>query len=216
MPAVHFAIAAIPVAVYFILVGALRLRTRPLVTTGWRDTLTLGIAASGLVAIGPMQLFFPVKAAAQWHEWVWLALFVLYALGLAMVLLSSRPRLVAYGMSERQFTDCLLLAARLVDERANWDSDVLSLPDAAMQLALEPSGSRRVNQVALVGYLRNMEDWLKLEREFVRAGQQVPCPRSTAGWPFVLFGAMLLAFSILPLLSDPNQALSQLKEFLTR
>lgn len=216
MPAVHFAIAAIPVAVYFLLVGALRLRTRPLITSGWRDTLTLGIAASGLVAIGPMQLFFPAKAASQWHEWVWLALFALYGLGLTMVMLGSRPRLVAYGMNERQFTDCLLLAARQVDERAHWDSDVLSLPEAALQLALEPSGSRRVHQVTLVGYLRDMESWLKLEREFVKSGQQISCPRATAGWPLVMFGGMLLAWSVLPLLSEPDQALAQLKEFLTR
>ena len=98
MPALHFAIAAIPVAIYFILVGALRLRRHPLVTTGWRDTLTLGIAASGFVAIGPMQLFFPNQAASRWHAWVWLALFVLYLLGLMMLLLIAKPPLVVYGM----------------------------------------------------------------------------------------------------------------------
>ena len=108
MPSVHMAIAVIPIALYFMLVGGLRLRNRPLVTTGWRDTLTLGIAASGLVAIGPMQLFFPTQAAARWHAWVWLALFALYALGLMMLLLSCKPRLVAYGMDEQQFIDTLL------------------------------------------------------------------------------------------------------------
>ncbi len=216
MPAVHFAIAAIPVAIYLILVGALRLRTRPLVTTGWRDTLTLGIAASGLVAIGPMQLFFPVKAAAQWHEWVWLALFVLYALGLTMFLLSSKPRLVAYGMDEKQFLDTLRDAARQVDELAQWESDVLTLPNSSMQLALEPSGTQRVHQVVYVGFLRNMQDWLQLEREFVRASRLITCPRSAAGWPFVLMGLLLLGFAVAPLLADPQQAHSQLREFLAR
>lgn len=214
MPAVHFAIAAIPIAVYFILIGVLRLRTRPLITSGWRDTLTLGIAASGLVALGPMQLFFPAQAAARWHAWVWVALFALYALGLMMLLFSSKPRLVAYGMDAQQFTASLLAAAREVDERAHWNGDVLCLPDAAIQLALEPNGTARVHQVALIGMLRNLADWIKLERAFVRLGSQTTCPRSNAGWPFTLAGSCLLAMAIIPLINDPNQAVAQLKDFL--
>lgn len=216
MPSVHFAIAAIPVAVYFILVGGLRLRTRPLVTNGWRDTLTLGIAASGLIAIGPMQLFFPAQAAARWHAWVWLALFVLYALGLLMTLISTRPRLVAYGMDDQQFLQALLSAARQVDEQAHWSGEVLTLPMAGLQLALEPSGTWRVQQMVHVGVLRNVQDWVRLEREFVKAGQQVVCPRSNAGWPFVVGGILLLTTAVAPLINDPNQALAQLKEFLAR
>jgi len=216
MPSVHIAIATIPVAIYFIMVGGLRLRKRPLVTTGWRDTLTLGIAASGLIAIGPMQLFFPEQAAARWQAWVWLALFALYALGLLMLLLSSKPRLVAYGMDEHQFLETLLCAAREVDEQAKWQGEVLSLPMAAIQLALEPSGTFRVQQVVHVGMLRNLQDWVKLERAFVKAGSQVICPRSNAGWPFVLSGLILLAIAVVPLVNDPQHALAQLKEFLAR
>lgn len=214
MPAVHFAIAVIPVAVYLFLIGVLRLRTRPLVTTGWRDTLTLGIAASGLIALGPMQLFFPAQAAARWHAWVWLALFALYALGLMMLLLSCKPRLIAYGMDDTQFTESLLRAAQEVDEQAYWSGDVLSLPSALIQLAIEPSGSARVHQVVLVGMLRNLTKWLELERAFVRSGSQTTCPRSNAGWPFTLIGLLLLAWAIIPLVSDPNQALAQLRDFL--
>lgn len=216
MPSVHMAIAVIPIALYFLLVGGLRLRKRPLVTTGWRDMLTLGIAASGLVAIGPMQLFFPTQAAAHWHAWVWLALFALYALGLLMLLLSSKPRLVAYGMDEQQFVDVLLAAAREVDDQAQWNGEVLTLPTAAMQLALEPSGTLRVHQVAHVGLLRNIQDWVKLERALVRAGSQVACPRSQAGWPFVICGLLLLTVAVVPLVNDPQQALVQLREFLMR
>lgn len=214
MPAVHFAIAAIPIAVYFILIGALRLRTRPLVTSGWRDTLTLGIAASGLIALGPMQLFFPAQAAARWHAWVWLALFALYALGLMMLLLSCKPRLIAYGMDDNQFADSLLRAAQEVDAQAHWTSDVLSLPNALLQLAVEPSGTARVHQVVLVGMLRNLSSWLELERAFVRCANQTTCPRSNAGWPFTIIGLFLLSWAIIPLVSDPNQALAQLKDFL--
>ncbi|MEZ6134540.1 MAG: hypothetical protein R3C53_06495 [Pirellulaceae bacterium] len=212
----HFAIAAIPLAVYFILVGGLRLRKHPLITTGWRDTLTLGIACSGLVAIGPMQLFFPDHFAARWHTWVWLALFLLYVLGLLLVLLSCKPRLIAYGLDELQFRESLLTAAQQVDPAANWTGSVLTLPGSGIQLADEPSGTARVHQVAHVGLLHNIQDWLRLEKAFVAVGSQLACPRSWAGWPFVLGGCLLLVAAIAPLLSDPAAALAQLKEFLDR
>ncbi|MCA9133429.1 MAG: hypothetical protein KDA45_09755 [Planctomycetales bacterium] len=214
MASVHFAIAFIPVAIYFILMGGLRLRTRPLVTTGWRDMLTLGIAASGLVAVGPMQLFFPTQAAARWQGWVWLALLVLYLLGLVMGLLSCKPRLVSYGMSAAQFYTALLAAAQELDAEAAWNGEVLTLPASGMQLAMEPSGAQRVHQVVHVGLLNNLQLWLKLERAFVASGATVNCPRSTAGWPFVLGGCLLLMIAISPLLADPNEALAQLRDFL--
>ena len=213
---VHFAIATIPIAVYFILIGALRLRNRPLVTTGWRDTLTLGIAASGLVAIGPMQLFFPSRAAESLQGWVWVALFALYVLGLFLVLLSCKPRLIAYGLDEPQFRETLVEAATEVDPNATWNGEVLSMPGCGIQLALEPSGSARVQQVMHVGLLHNLQDWLRLERAFVKKGSKVRCPRSIAGWPFVIAGTLLFSFALIPMISNPSGALAQLREFLTR
>lgn len=216
MSSLHFAIAFIPVAVYFILIGGLRLRTRPLVTTGWRDTLTLGIAAIGLVMIGPMQLFFPDRAADQLQGWVWFALLALYLLGLFLVLLSSKPRLIAYGLDETQFRDALLSAAQSVDEAAQWSGDVLSLPASGIQLAYEPSGTTKVQQVSHVGLLHDLQEWLKLEQAFVRSGGSIPCKQSIAGWPFVMIGLALLAFAIYPMVSDPQDTLAQFKAFFSR
>jgi hypothetical protein len=216
MQPVHYAIAAIPMAIYFVLIGALRLRRRPLVTSGWRDTLTLGLAASGFVAIGPMQLFFPSQAAARWHAWVWLALFLLYLLSLTMLLLNSRPRLIAYGMTDSQFDIALLSAAHEIDPSANWQGEVLNMPHSAMQLAKETTGATRVQQIVHLGMLQNVQDWLALERSFVKQAAHVRCVPGFAGWPFVIAGMLLLASAVGPLLADPGTALAQLQRFLDR
>ena len=213
---VQYAVAIIPVAIYFILIGVLRLRTRPLVTSGWRDTLTLGIASAGLVAVGPMQLFTPPQAVERWHAWVWLALLCLYVLGLTLILLSGKPRLIAYGLDHHQFRDVLFQSAKRVDDQCHWSADVLSMPLSGMQLALEGTGSLRVQQATHVGMLQNLEHWMKLEREFVHMGGKVACPRSTAGWPLLLVGSGLLLSSIIPLIRDPAAALAQLQIFLDR
>ena len=213
---VQYAVAIIPVAIYFILIGVLRLRTRPMVTSGWRDTLTLGIASAGLVAVGPMQLFTPPQAVERWHSWVWVALLCLYVLGLTLILLNGKPRLIAYGLDHLQFREVLYQSAKLVDDQAHWSADVLSMPLSGMQLALEGTGSSRVQQATHVGMLQNLEHWMKLEHEFVRLGGQTTCPRSIAGWPLLIVGSGLLLSSIIPLIRDPAAALAQLQNFLDR
>lgn len=213
---IHVAIAIIPVAIYLLLIGALRLRTRPLLTSGWRDTLTLGIAAAGLVAVGPMQLFMPPQAVERWHAWVWLMLLGLYLLTLVMVLLNSKPRLIAYGLTEPQFRSVLLEAAQQVDPTSQWDGEVLNLPNCSMQVAMEGTGSAHVHQVAHVGLLRNVDRWFELERNFVRLGGVVNCPRSLSGIPIVLAGIIFLLAGIIPLVTYPDAALAQLQNFLTR
>ncbi len=213
---VQYAVAIIPVAIYFILIGVLRLRTRPMVTSGWRDTLTLGIASAGLVAVGPMQLFTPPQAVERWHAWVWVALLCLYALGLTLILLNGKPRLIAYGLDHSQFRDVLFQSAKQVDDQSHWSADVLSMPLSGMQLALEGTGSSRVQQATHVGMLQNLDHWMKLEQEFVRQGGKTTCPRSIAGWPLLIVGSALLLSSIIPLIRDPAAALAQLQNFLDR
>ncbi|GIW97876.1 MAG: hypothetical protein KatS3mg111_1209 [Pirellulaceae bacterium] len=216
MQAVHLAIATIPLAIYLILIGALRLRRRPLVTSGWRDLLTLAIACSGLVVIGPMQLFFPTRAAAIWQSWVWLPLFMLYVLLVLLILMASKPRLIAYGLDDSQFREMLLRVARQVDPAAHWAGNVLNLPTISMQLAQEATGTPRICQVQHMGPIRNIDAWIQLERQAVRAAQQMTCRRSAAGWSLVICGCLLLAFALLPLLNDPRAALTQLRELINR
>jgi hypothetical protein len=216
MQAIELAIAFVPVAIYLMLIGGLRMRSRPLVTTGWRDTLTLGIACFGLVAIGPMQLFFPAQAAARWHGWVWLALLALYILAVLMLVLSCKPRLIAYGLNQMQFRSLLEKAATSIDEDSHWDGDVLNVPGAGMQLALDPSGAARVQQVVHFGILRDFHQWVHLERAFVKLSKGERCPRSIAGLPMILAGGLLLAIAIGPSISDPETAFEQLQLFINR
>lgn len=216
MTVIHSAIAFIPVAVYLILIGALRLRSRPLVTTGWRDTFALAVACVGLVVIGPMQLFFPVQAASRWHQWVWLALIMLYALGVLLILISSKPRLIAYGLDLSQFRTALEDAAKSVDEQAYWEGDVLNMPGSTIQLAIDPTSTSRVHQVVHFGLLSNLQVWLKLEKAFVDHGAALTCPRSAAGIPFVIAGAILLFATVMPMFNDPAEALAQLQKFINR
>ncbi len=216
MPSLHAAIALVPIAMYLMMIGFLKLRTRPLMTTGWRDTLAIGIAVSGMMAVGPMELFFPTEAAAVWHHWVWAALAALYLLTLTLILLSCRPRLLAYGLDRQQFQSVLLTAAKTIDPQAFWQEQVLNIPAAGMQLAEEPTGSSSIHQVVSVGSYVNFSGWLDLERAFVQQGANIRCARSYAGVPLILLGAALMILSVAPLVAAPDIAQAQLREFLSR
>lgn len=216
MNALQIAIAAVPLAVYFMLVGSLRVRSRPLVTSGWRDMLTLGIACSGLVAVGPMQLFFPAHAASRWPGWIWVPMFGLYFLSLLILTMWSRPRLIAYGLTKQQFQEILLSAAQVVDPSASWLGEVLSLPNCGLQLSAEATLGHQVNSVGLVGALHNLPDWIKLERQFVVAGSQAKCSSAKSGWIFLVAGIVLLILTLSPVVQDPATALADLRKLLFR
>ena len=94
----HIAIALCPLSAYLLLIGYIRCRKHPLVVSGGREVATFALGISGLIAIGPMELFFPRAAASILGEKVWFLLAILYVLSVVMVILASRPRLTVYGV----------------------------------------------------------------------------------------------------------------------
>ena len=74
----RLAIALVPLAAYCLVLGILNARRRPFLTSGGADLATLGAALTGLVLIGPIELFRPEKASAEFGSYVWLFLLVFY------------------------------------------------------------------------------------------------------------------------------------------
>lgn len=215
--AVAFAIAAVPAAIYLMMLGRFRLSRSPLVTTGWRDAAALGIAIMGLVAIGPMQLFFPTYAAARFAGWVWGLLLGLYLLSVLLVVLGCRPRLIIYGIDEDGFFRALHAAAQRVDATANWQGQILMMPEVGMQLVAEPTGSRGVQTVVSLSGLTSVAPWMQLERELVRECHHLRAAhRGWAGLALLVAGGCLLFIAVSMIMSNPAHALVELKEFVNR
>ena len=215
--AVAFAIAAVPASIYLMMLGRFRLSRQPLVTTGWRDTAALGIAIMGLVAIGPMQLFFPTYAAARFAGWVWAMLLGLYLLSVLLVVLGCRPRLIVYGLDEEGFVRVLQAAAQRVDSAANWQGQILTMPGIGLQLVAESTGSNGVQTVVSLTGLTSVAPWMQLERELVQECRHAKAQHR--GWPglaMFLGGGILLLVAVSLILSDPAHALIELKEFVNR
>ena len=123
-----------PVAIYLCLLGTIGLSRRPLLVSGVRDAATLALALSGLVVIGPMELFFPFAAAGRFGSHVWLLLLSLYVMCVILWLLMLRPRLVIYNISADKLRPILAEAVNSLDAEARWAGESLALPALGVQL----------------------------------------------------------------------------------
>ena len=147
----HLSIALGPLAVYLLLIGLINISRRPLLTTGTRDVTALAIAVGGFIIIGPMELFLPERAAAQFGGFVWLMLLAIYALFILLVVLILRPRLVIYNISLNELQPVLQCVATKIDCQAAWFGETLVLPSLGIQFYLDPNRALRNVQLISSG-----------------------------------------------------------------
>ena len=199
----RFAIALLPLAAYANVLGLLRLRTKPTVLSGAMDILLLGLAAVGLVAIGPIELFFPRAAYSLLGSWVWVVLIALYVFVVMLIAMNSTPRLIVYGLDSQAFRE--LMRQTLDEQRiqADWLGDLVELPELGIRAFVEPASRSQVSQIQAAGKQQNLSGWLTLERLLVEkaAGLRATHRSQAAVWlgiSFVLFGiaSLLIGFDL--------------------
>ncbi len=208
MDPLRLALALGPVAVYLLLLGAINLARRPLLVSGSRDILALGLAVAGLVVIGPVELFFPIMAALLFGPYVWVLLIALYALGLVLLVLTMRPRLVLYNIAPEELRSVLAQRAVELDSEARWAGDGLVLPNLGVQLHIESLAAMRNVSLVASGTRQDYLGWRRLERDLAAAISQVEVPRNRHAVSLVVAGVLLVMFVVQSVASDP-QAVAQ-------
>ena len=175
------------------LVGLLNIQRRPFLTTGARDLFALGVALTGFLIIGPVELFLPQSAARHFGPYVWLLLGALYALCLTLLIMMSRPRLVVYNSTLEQLRPLLAdLAARL-DADHRWAGDSLVLPQFGVKLHLEIFAPMRNVLLVSTGAEQNFAGWRQLERELARELEKIETGANPMGLSMITLSLLLLA-----------------------
>jgi len=199
----RFAIALLPLAAYANVLGLLRLRAKPTVLSGAMDILLLGLAAVGLVAIGPIELFFPRAAYSLLGSWVWVVLIALYVFVVMLIAMNSTPRLIVYGLDSQALRELLRHTLDEQQIRADWLGDLVELPELGIRACVEPASRSQVSQIQAAGKQQNLSGWLTLERLLVdkAAGLRATDRSQAAVWlaiSFVLFGiaSLLIGFDL--------------------
>lgn len=207
-------IALVPVAAYCVLLALVNARRRPFVTTGGCDLATLGAALSGLVLVGPIELFRPEAASAQFGDYVWLFLLVFYWLWVWLAVLLGRPRLVVYNISGEELRPIVAEVARRLDPQARWAGDSLALPTLGVTLHMECFEIMRHSSLVSSGGKQSTPGWQRLSAELRTelAGLRVAAnPRSLG---LVLLAAGLLALSITQMVAQPQEVAQAMQELL--
>lgn len=213
MDPLHVAIALGPLAMYLLVLGLVNLSSRPLVTTGARDVASLGIAISGFVVAGPMELFLPEAAAVFWGGRVWLLMIGCYALMVVFVMLIMRPRLVIYNIDAAQLAPVLTEVSARLDPDARWAGDSLVMPQLGVQLHVESLAMLKNVQLVSAGPRQDTSGWRRLENELATALRLVRGAPNPYGISLLSFGVAMAGVISYWLARDPagvEQALNQM------
>jgi hypothetical protein len=211
-------VALLPLAAYLTLFGIIRLSGRPMVTTGGRDIFALAVAISGLVAIGPAELFFPEAAAAAFGMAIWPVLAFLYFLLVTLVILSSRPRLIIYGRGPSSLAQPLLQAAQTIDPDSTCDEAAGQIVLPASGIHLRIDGHRGMETAEVFAYEGSIVPsfWhrLQIALQGELSKEEVVAQR-TGGMTFVIGAAMLVLISV-QLFVAHEQVVQGFREWLWR
>jgi hypothetical protein len=208
----RLAIALVPVSAYVLLLGFINARRRPFVTSGASDLTALGIAISGLVFVGPLELFRPEALTRELGNYIWLVLLTLYWLLLLLVVLLSRPRLVVYNMSTEEFHPVLAATASRLDPDARWAGNHLILPKLGVQLHLDSIDLMRNVSLVSSGSRQNIDGWRQLARELRGALSSVRVKSNPRAIGLLALSLALLIVSVTQMIGRPEELVQAMNE----
>ncbi len=208
----RLAIALVPLAAYCLVLGILNARRRPFLTSGGADLAALGAALTGLVLIGPIELFRPEQASAEFGSYVWLFLLVFYWLCLWLTALIARPRLVVYNISGDELRPILAETARIIDAQARWAGDSLSLPNLGVQLHVESFEIMRHVSLIASGEKQDLAGWRKLAGELFQRLEPLRVAPNPRALGIVLLAIALMSASIAHMLAHPQLVAQAVEE----
>ena len=181
-----------PLLVYMLGFSLMRLSGRCHVTTGGREIVALAFAVSGMMVVGPVELFFPMAAAAVFGVMVWAILSLFYCLCVCLLVLGAAPKLVVYGCRPSELSDFLLSAARSLDTDAEIDHERLQVHLPSVGVRLRIAGPENLDHATIVAFEDNLSThfWLKL-RDSLRAQLMGKKTSQRRGW-LMFFAAIML------------------------
>jgi hypothetical protein len=214
MSPLHSFLALGPLAAYLLVLGVLNLSRRPFLTTGARDLFALGVALTGFLIVGPMDLFIPQRAAAYFGPYIWLLLVACYLLGLTLFVMLVRPRLVIYNLTPDQLRPLLAQIIQRLGLEHQWAGESLALPGLGVQLYLDRFPVMRHVSLVANGAQQSYHGWRRLQQELARELARVEVPPNPIGLSLVTFSLLVFASLAVRLWHNPAAVARSLLDLL--
>jgi hypothetical protein len=208
----RLAIALVPVAAYVLLLGLLNLGRRPFLTSGGCDVAALGVALSGLMFAGPLELFRPEAATRSFGNYIWLFMVLFYWLSLVLLVLLARPRLVIYNISAEELHPILAETANRLDPTGRWAGNNLSLPGLGVQLHLDSLDIMRNVSLVASGGRQNLDGWRRLARELGRSLSKMRVKANPRAVGLLVVSLALFVICVTHLLIHPAELVQAMND----
>ncbi len=210
---VQFCIVVVPFSVYLLLLGWLHLRKHPFVTTTGRDVAILAVAVSGLIMVGPMELFFPENAVSRFGPFVWLMLLAFYGLLVSLVSMIIRPGLVLYNVREDQIRPLLSDVLGELD-KPHWSGENVRLPALGIHFQIESHPWLRCVQLVSTGRKQSLTGWRMLESGLQKSVASVSTHSNLYGPLFVLVAVLLNVVGVIWMCRQPTEVVAAWQQIL--
>ncbi|MFC1759361.1 hypothetical protein ACFL2H_11450 [Planctomycetota bacterium] len=214
MDPVRVTIALGPLCVYLVLIGWLNLSKRPFVTSGARDILALAFALSGLIAIGPIDLFMPERAAALFGAKIWLPLVLLYLLIASLISMVMKPRIVVYNVSSDEIRPIVGSVVSELDSGARWAGDSVCMPNLQIQFYLQTHPAMRNVQLVATNGDQNLASWKSLESHLQQAMDNVSVSLNPRAVLFFIVASVMAAVVGISLFAGHEVIAERMQDFL--
>lgn len=198
----RFAMAMLPLAAYANVLGLLRLRRCPTVLSGAVDFVLLGLALVGIVAIGPMELFFPRAAYSLLGGWVWIILIALYFFMVMLIALHTPPHIVVYGLDLpelKQIVQQVLLENQL---KSDWLGNLVEIHDLGVRANLDSAGKASISQIQSAGKEQSLQGWFTLEQLIVQKTSAMALSHRRQGWIWLSTSLLMFGLAAVLMASD--------------
>ena len=177
--------------------------------------MMLGLACIGLVAVGPLELFFPRAAYSVVGNWVWSVLVSLYVLILLLVAFNMPPGMLVYGMSIERFKR--ELEALLQEQSLSYSclGDTVRVESLALHGEIREAGTHDIVGFYAIGGRQNLIEWIKIERSLCDRIRSLDVQQSNRGLVCIGMGLLLGVSAFLFLgqdLEGLSSTISQLLE----
>jgi hypothetical protein len=191
-----------------LLLGSINFSRRPLLVSGGRDAAALALAITGMLIVGPFELFLPQASVLRYGPYVWVMILTFYGLCVAMGILMLHPRLVIYNISADKLRPILAEVVARLDSDARWAGDSLVLPNLEVQLSIDNFRTMRNVSLKSVGGNQDLHGWRLLEQGLAGALSQETVSRNLRGLSLFFAGVLILGGLGATIARDP-QAITQ-------
>ncbi len=211
-------IAFAPLIAYLLAFAIIRIGGFVWVTTGTRDVTAVLVAISGLIVIGPMELFFPNATAALLGGWVWIPLLLLYFLLACLVVINCRSKIVVYGRTLEEVYPAMIRAARAMDCGAVENEEQLQvhMPALTAHLRLDLARGNDCSSVMAFEQALPLAFWHRFAKHLRDELRPTPPPYPRRGWAMLIVAVMTAFFLIRYVAAQPALLVEGFHEWFIR